>query len=420
MKNNQTISPSLRFLHIVRFTEFGGVERILLDFIKHTQQQGHIHVISATTETIPEFAELFFQKGVKRLSYYKNWGNFRLPNFPRILRRYNRNRIFKAAKPDVIVVWNYISILADWAPPKGIPVIYYDHGVAKSYSNLTHPYAQDLLNRLHHIITVSHSIKRTLQLKLPELKTPITVLPNQLSPAFTLPPTSNKTLSKDKPIYLGYAGRLSEEKCVSLIILATAILKQRGISVKTFIAGKGIEREHLENMVKQQKLENEISFLGFVQDIGQFFQSIDIMLLPSAHDSASLAAIEALSYSLPVIVSAIDGQPEVVDDHICGICVQPKLPLEEYIKLIYSGSPMSTENFYDPIYYPKEDKLVSPLFVTPEDLADAVLEITTNKSCYLQYSKHAKQKAEQLNHFDLLCNKIIELVYFLQKNTKHD
>ena len=409
-------NPSLRFLHIVRFTGFGGVERILYDFLAQTKSQGHSHYIYPSTEQIPEFAEQFFQNKVERLDYYKNWGNFRLPNFPRFLRRYNRNRIFKAVKPDVIIVWNYLSILSDWTPPKGIPVIYYDHGAAKGYSNTTHPYAQELLNRLQHIITVSHSIKRTLQLKFPELKTPITVLPNQLSPDFVLPIINAKALSDNKPIYLGYAGRLSEEKCVSLVILATAILKQRGISVKTFIAGEGTEQKHLENMVKQQSLENEVTFMGFIQDIDQFFQSIDILLLPSAHDSACLSAIEALSYALPVIVSAIDGQPEIVEDEVCGICVQPTLNQKDYFTLAYQGNTPEMDNIHEQIYYPAEDKLINPRFVKPEHLADAVIKITKDAKTYTEYSKNAKHKAKQLNHFPQLCDQIVQLAHQLKQN----
>ena len=76
-------------------------------------------------------------------------------------------------------------------------------------------------------------------------------------------------------------------------------------------------------------------------DVPAALQSLDIACIPSILDSESfgVSAVEAMSCSVPVVVSDVDGLKEVVDDGVTGFVVERKNPqamADKIIELIKS------------------------------------------------------------------------------------
>ena len=55
----------------------------------------------------------------------------------------------------------------------------------------------------------------------------------------------------------------------------------------------------------------------------QFWNSVDIAVVPSLSESFGLVALEALACGVPVIATAVGGLKEVVVDGECGLLVPP-------------------------------------------------------------------------------------------------
>ena len=89
---------------------------------------------------------------------------------------------------------------------------------------------------------------------------------------------------------------------------------EKGIDLKLTVAGDGPERENLENYSKELKLENKITFLGFVSDMSSFYENIDIYCISSTTEDLPLSVIEAMMAGKPIIGSNIGGIPDILEN----------------------------------------------------------------------------------------------------------
>jgi glycosyltransferase involved in cell wall biosynthesis len=128
---------------------------------------------------------------------------------------------------------------------------------------------------------------------------------------------------EDGEIILGNAGRLSEEKGQIYLIHLAEILKKRGIKFRILIAGSGKLKTWLKKQAKQRGVQDEVVFLGFIQNVEQFYSEIDIFLLTSLWEGFGYVMVEAMAEKKPVIAFDIRSSAEVVDDGNSGFLVSP-------------------------------------------------------------------------------------------------
>lgn len=93
---------------------------------------------------------------------------------------------------------------------------------------------------------------------------------------------------------------------------------RESIPARLLMVGEGPERLPAQEAVRDLGLSAQVSFLGEQDYIERLFSCSDLLLLPSEEESFGLAALEALSCSVPVVGTAIGGLPEVVEDGVNG------------------------------------------------------------------------------------------------------
>jgi glycosyltransferase involved in cell wall biosynthesis len=121
-------------------------------------------------------------------------------------------------------------------------------------------------------------------------------------------------LPQDRPILLAVR-RMVARMGLSELILALAEIKQMVPEVLLCIAGRGLLREVLEQLVRDLNLEHHVQFLGFVPDekLPLLYRAADLNLVPTnALEGFGLVAAEALAAGTPSLVTRIGGLPEVV------------------------------------------------------------------------------------------------------------
>ncbi|WP_135081551.1 glycosyltransferase [Terasakiella sp. SH-1] len=87
-------------------------------------------------------------------------------------------------------------------------------------------------------------------------------------------------------------------------------------------------RKHLVQRLQELKLEHKVHFLGQRTDIGDLLKSSDIGLLCSHEEGFSNAVLEAMASGLPMVVTNVGGNPDVVENNKNGYIVPAKNPAE--------------------------------------------------------------------------------------------
>jgi len=126
----------------------------------------------------------------------------------------------------------------------------------------------------------------------------------------------------------GCAARLATtakgRKGIDYLIEAFNLLsKKTKADVKLLIAGDGPLRPLFEKMVFDLKLDKKIQFLGWVDDISEFLNQIDVFVLPSFIEGTPRSILEAYYHYVPVIATDVGGIPEILEHNKTGFLVSP-------------------------------------------------------------------------------------------------
>jgi len=111
----------------------------------------------------------------------------------------------------------------------------------------------------------------------------------------------------------GAVGRLSPVKCHDILLRAWAKGGLGRLGGSLAIAGSGDLRPRLEALAKRLKIDQEVYFLGQVEDIPKFLAGLDGFVLPSRHEPFGLVLVEAMSAGIPVVATAACGPLEILE-----------------------------------------------------------------------------------------------------------
>jgi glycosyltransferase involved in cell wall biosynthesis len=186
------------------------------------------------------------------------------------------------------------------------------------------------------IVTVSPSLKNTLEKEFPSYSNKIKVIPNGIDEAFF---TQKNILPEhlEKVRFL-YVGNLTEGKGVQLILAALASLKKVHWSFD--IVGDGPEMEQLLEYCQQSTLGTKVIFHGAVapEEVPLFLQKADVFVFASFSEGRPNVVLEAMAAGIAVIASAIPPVLDLIEDGKQGLIfpVGDKKRLRELMEYIIS------------------------------------------------------------------------------------
>ena len=125
--------------------------------------------------------------------------------------------------------------------------------------------------------------------------------------------TTPKKVPKRKQQQLLYVGSLYPHKNIRLVIDA---LKQLPKTSLVIIGSRNNFQKKVEQYVKNRKLQQRVSFLGYVSDstLTQQYLQATALVQPSFSEGFGLTGLEALSLQTPILVSDIPIFREVYKD----------------------------------------------------------------------------------------------------------
>lgn len=108
-----------------------------------------------------------------------------------------------------------------------------------------------------------------------------------------------------------HVSNFREVKRVTDVVSAFGKVLDNGVKAKLLMVGDGPERPKAENKCRELGICEHVRFLGKQDQVEEVLSISDLFMIPSGSETFGLAALEAMSCSVPIISSNIGGLPEV-------------------------------------------------------------------------------------------------------------
>lgn len=319
-----------KILHTTCHTDWGGLERRIFNESVWMEKNGHAIVIVA-----PKGTPLFEKAKAHGFKVYPVQFN--------LLGTFNDymilKQIFSNERPDIVNTHGNkdtkIALLA--AKKTGVPLRILSRHISAHVNNSW--YNRLLYKRWCHYIfttadyTTSH-LKQVFKLKdmqifsMPSgIQIPDSLLDKEearisLAKNFNLEPDTR---------FIGFVGRVSEDKGVSSIIEAFKIISLKLSNTHVVIVGGGTDEyfEYLKNLSTELGIVDRVHFTGFQSNVWQFYRALDCKILPSRNikgipfEGVPQALLEAMACECPVVGSKSGGIMDIIDHKKTGLLFNP-------------------------------------------------------------------------------------------------
>lgn len=132
-----------------------------------------------------------------------------------------------------------------------------------------------------------------------------------------------KAICNDDEMIVTHVSNFRKVKRVEDVVKTFAYLRKAGVKAKLLMLGDGPERIPLEALCRELGVCQDTRFLGKQDNVEEILSVTDLFLMPSGSETFGLAALEAMSCSVPVISSDVGGLPELnrdgVTGYVCGL-----------------------------------------------------------------------------------------------------
>lgn len=217
-------------------------------------------------------------------------------------------KYLKESKADIVISTR--TTLNEWLGEYGddnIIKIGWEHN--HHHNNMK--YATDVIRsakKLDYLVLVSKDLYRFYNRKMLNYKCKCVYIPNSID---NIPKRMSKLIYKN----LITVGRLAKEKGYLDLLKIYKDLKDRHCDWHLDIVGDGDERKSLEEFIKNNNLESDVTLHGFKNsdEIEKLMQKSSIYVMSSYTESFGIVLLEAMSNGLPCVAfDSAEGAREII------------------------------------------------------------------------------------------------------------
>jgi len=306
------------FFNSVKF--WGGGEKLHLEYaLKFREINYRVYLVTSKDSPLSQKG-----KEASMLTFNIYAGNLSFLNPLKYLRLF---RFYKKEKIDTVIFSSSQDLKLGALSSKlaGVRTIVYLRGLAAPVKN-------SFLNRflfnhvLTHIVANSEETKRTIlknfkksidaeKIKVIYHGIDLKIFDGKIKPEL------NAVYQNQPGVKLGNAGRLTSQKGQHYLIEIANRLKQKNIRFTLFIAGTGEMRSTLEKLIDKYNLHKEVILLGFIEDVENFMNAIDIFVLTSLWEGFGYVIVEAMAAYKPTVAFDISSNPEIIINDQTGFLI---------------------------------------------------------------------------------------------------
>lgn len=345
-----------RILFINGYLNTGGVERSLVDVLKHMDYTKYAvdlllleDIGDYASELPPEVKVLFrdihhtygsFASSIRRCIVAHDWMCLRLRLLFLLRKIFGTGALKPAA--DILLGKHYYdcviafrpgicSDLAAYSVQADRKITWWHHGEF----NVDCAAYGDMCSRMDAVAVVSQSCKAMLQEKLPELESKLVYIPNMLDAVAIGQKAGNSPYTGDM-LHIVSVGRLAPEKHFENVFPAAKALRQAGIDFAWHVIGDGPERSKLETLIAENDLKDHVILDGSKTNPYPYMKYADLFVHPSYVESQGLTVLEAMALGVPCVVTKSRGPCEFIEDGINGLLTEqsPESLTEEVLAIL--------------------------------------------------------------------------------------
>ena len=196
---------------------------------------------------------------------------------------------------------------------KKVAWIHYD----SNSINLDHDFNYPFYQKMDKVVCVSKSLMNNFADTYPELKKKMDYCYNFM----LYDVIKEKGLEKQKVNYplnkfvCFSACRLTEEKALVRGITALSKVMKQYKDIVWYIAGDGVERNNIENAIREHKLENQIILIGNQSNPYPYIRNANLVLNVSFHEAAPMIFFESKALGTPIFATRTASAEELIDDN---------------------------------------------------------------------------------------------------------
>tara|TARA_Y100001954_G_scaffold236813_1_gene298577 strand:- start:2901 stop:3980 length:1080 start_codon:yes stop_codon:yes gene_type:complete len=117
-------------------------------------------------------------------------------------------------------------------------------------------------------------------------------------------------------------------------IKSLMLINKEGFNFKLAVLGDGPQKKYCENFVRENNLEKNVHFYGYVKDIRPFLNNSQYFIQTSTSEGLSLALVEAMGVGLIPIVTDVGDERDLITETKNGFFVNVGMPNEIAKKII--------------------------------------------------------------------------------------
>ena len=277
--------------------DLGGLQQVFIDYDKMLKMHDieMVNVTSSYADINNEITSDYM------LPNFGNWDWLSIIYLKYII--YN-------SKPDIIIAHGgRATKFCFYAKNKKIPMVSITHGGKLKW-----------IDKAEYIITLTKSMcTKAYDAGIDPSR--LTILPNAIDTS-TRKYDAIGTIPTSRFIpVIGAMARFVPKKAIDVFIKSLALLKTKGIEFDAIIGGGGEEEENLKALVEKHNLQENVKFVGCVQDKKEFFDKIDIFCVPSLAEPFGVIVLEAMLFDKPIIAAEAEGPKEIITNMKDGILV---------------------------------------------------------------------------------------------------
>ncbi len=185
-----------------------------------------------------------------------------------------------------------------------------------------------------HVIAVSGGLRDDIISRTSLNARKIEVVYNGIHSSAFQHPRSNSLRRKygwsEHDFIIGSLGNIRPAKGYDILLDAAALLGKQGKSCHFVIAGQPDKKGLYQALLDQREelgLEEQVQFLGFLDDPAEFLANLDLFLSTSISEGLPLSAIQAMAAQLPLLATRCGGYEELITDRENGWLVDVGSPV---------------------------------------------------------------------------------------------